>query len=149
MAFLGWIGALAIGLTLGLLGSGGSIVTVPVLVYVLGEPEKVAIAESLAIVSGISLLAALPYAVRGRVDPRSVLFFGLPGMAGTWLGALSPNATMAVLFPGIGAGAIFEVIYEIAKLLQRDTEKQPTPMLVFGGVLAGMLLLWVTGLLVK
>ena len=48
------IGALAIGLTLGLLGSGGSILTVPVLVYVLGHDDKAAIAESLAIVAAIS-----------------------------------------------------------------------------------------------
>jgi hypothetical protein len=84
---------------------------------------------------------------------RDLLLLGLlggaPAILGTWLGALSPNATMAVLFLGIGAGAIFEVIYEIAKLLQRDTEKRPSPLLIFSGVLAGMLLLWVTGLLVK
>lgn len=84
---LAWLGALAIGLSLGLLGSGGSILTVPVLVYLLGEHPKLAIAESLLIVGGISLLGALPYALRGLVNWRSVLFFGLPGMAGTYLGA--------------------------------------------------------------
>ena len=50
-----WIGALLIGISLGLLGSGGSILTVPVLIYLVGEPEKVAIAESLGIVATISL----------------------------------------------------------------------------------------------
>ena len=81
------VGALLIGLSLGLLGSGGSILTVPVLVYLLGEPPKQAIAESLLIVGGIALLGAVPYALRGLVDFRNVLFFGLPGMAGTYLGA--------------------------------------------------------------
>lgn len=47
-ALLAWPGAIAIGLSLGLLGSGGSIVTVPLLVYPLGQDEKVAIAGSLA-----------------------------------------------------------------------------------------------------
>lgn len=76
-----------IGLTLGLLGSGGSILTVPVLVYLLGQPEKVAIAGSLAIVGGIALAAVLPYAWQRKVDWRSVAWFGVPGMAGTWGGA--------------------------------------------------------------
>jgi uncharacterized membrane protein YfcA len=87
MIWLAWLGAAAIGLSLGLLGSGGSILTVPVLVYLVGQPEKVAIAGSLAIVGGISLLAALPWTRRRQVDWRSVAWFGLPGMAGTWIGA--------------------------------------------------------------
>lgn len=84
---LALFGALLIGLSLGLLGSGGSILTVPVLVYLVGEPPKQAIAESLLIVGGIALLGGLPYALRGLVDYRSLLLFGLPGMAGTYLGA--------------------------------------------------------------
>ncbi|MGD8906424.1 MAG: sulfite exporter TauE/SafE family protein, partial [Gammaproteobacteria bacterium] len=82
-----WIGALAIGLSLGLLGSGGSVLTVPVLVFLVGQEEKVAIAGSLAVVGSIALVGALPYLARGLVDFRSLLLFGLPGMAGTWLGA--------------------------------------------------------------
>ena len=82
------IGALIIGASLGLLGSGGSILTVPALRYLVDHHEKVAIGESLAIVGGISLIGALPYILKRTVDWRSVLLFGLPGMAGTWLGAL-------------------------------------------------------------
>lgn len=87
MDILALIGALLIGLTLGLLGSGGSILTVPVLVYLLDQPEKVAIAGSLAIVGGIALFAVLPYARQRLVDWRSVAWFGIPGMFGTWGGA--------------------------------------------------------------
>ncbi|MDA0979524.1 MAG: TSUP family transporter, partial [Proteobacteria bacterium] len=54
-------GALLVGLSLGLLGSGGSILTVPILVYLLGQDEKVAIASSLAIVGVISIVGSLPY----------------------------------------------------------------------------------------
>ena len=81
------LGALLIGISLGLLGSGGSILTVPVLVYLVGEPEKVAIAESLGIVAAISVVGMIPYAVRKEVDWKSVIFFGIPGMAGTYGGA--------------------------------------------------------------
>ncbi|RMF39273.1 MAG: sulfite exporter TauE/SafE family protein [Planctomycetota bacterium] len=83
------VGASLIGLSLGLLGAGGSILTVPVLTYVLGHDSKAAIAESLAIVGGIAASGAMLYAKSGLVDWRSVVFFGLPGMAGTYLGAWS------------------------------------------------------------
>lgn len=107
-------GALLIGLTLGLLGSGGSILTVPVLVYVLGHDGKAAIAESLAVVGGISLVATLQYARARQVDWRSVLLFGVPGMAGTWGGAwlsrFVPETLQLVLFACVmllAAGMMF------------------------------------------
>jgi hypothetical protein len=81
-------GALVIGLSLGLLGSGGSILTVPVLVFLLGRDEKLAIAESLAIVGGIALVGVAQYAWRGRTRWKYVLWFGVPGMAGAYLGAI-------------------------------------------------------------
>jgi uncharacterized membrane protein YfcA len=82
-----WIGAVAIGLSLGLLGSGGSVLTVPVLVYLVGQDEKIAIAGSLAVVGSIALVGALPYMARRMIDWRSLGLFGIPGMAGTWIGA--------------------------------------------------------------
>ena len=85
---LALLGALAIGLSLGLLGSGGSILTVPVLVYLLGQEEKVAIAGSLLVVGVVAAAGGVAAARRRLVDWRSVVVFGLPGMAGTWLGAV-------------------------------------------------------------
>lgn len=85
--WLVWLGAIAIGLSLGLLGSGGSILTVPVLVYWVGQDEKVAFASSLAIVGLISLVSAISYARKDLVDWRSAMFFGLPGMVGAVIGA--------------------------------------------------------------
>jgi zinc transporter, ZIP family len=74
---------------------------------------------------------------------------GAPAIIGSWIGAFSSSPTLAVLFLAIGTGAVFEVVYEIAKLIQKDTARQPMPMTVFSGILAGMLLLWVTGMFVK
>ena len=109
------LGAVAIGLVLGLLGSGGSILTVPVLVYLAGEPDKVAIAESLAIVGAIAAVGAATYARQGLVDWRSVLGFGLPGIVGTYAGAVLaayvPGAAQLVLFGVVmlaAAGAMFK-----------------------------------------
>ncbi|PZA06771.1 MULTISPECIES: sulfite exporter TauE/SafE family protein [unclassified Meiothermus] len=84
---LAWVGALLIGLVLGMLGSGGSILTVPILVYLVGEPEKLAVAESLAIVGTIALVGSLPYALRALVDWKSGVVFGIPGTIGTYAGA--------------------------------------------------------------
>jgi uncharacterized protein len=84
---IAWLAAALIGLTLGLLGAGGSIVTVPVLVYVLGQPDKTAIAASLAIVGGIATAGALHASLRHRVDWRSVVLFGGAGMPGASMGA--------------------------------------------------------------
>lgn len=74
---------------------------------------------------------------------------GAPAIIGAWVGGLSYSAILAVLFLAIGAGAVFEVVYEIAKLIQRDAAKRPMPVTVFAGVTVGMLLLYLTGLLIK
>jgi uncharacterized membrane protein YfcA len=84
---LAFLGALIIGVSLGLLGSGGSILTVPVLLFILNRPEKLAITESLAIVGFIAFVGAFPYAMRTHIHWRSVIFFGLPGMLGAYIGA--------------------------------------------------------------
>jgi len=88
------VGALLIGICLGLLGSGGSILTVPVLTSLVGQEPKVAIAGSLGIVGFVSLVGAIPYALRREVARAKVLLFGVPGMVGTWTGAwLSKSLT--------------------------------------------------------
>ena len=86
-SILAWPGAVAIGVSLGLLGSGGSILTVPVLVYLIGQDEKVAIAGSLFVVGTIALAGSLQFLRAKLVDWHNVLVFGLPGMAGTYIGA--------------------------------------------------------------
>jgi zinc transporter ZupT len=77
------------------------------------------------------------------------LIAGAPAILGAWIGGYAPSPLLAVLFLAIGAGAIFQVIYEIWRLLQKDTVAQDGPVLVYSGVVLGMLLLWVTGLLIK
>ncbi|MGX9463012.1 sulfite exporter TauE/SafE family protein [Shewanella sp. A14] len=81
------VGALLIGLVLSVLGSGGSILTVPVLLYLIGMPPELAIASSLCIVGVISLISSLGFIKQKKVSWPHVFLFGLPGMAGTYLGA--------------------------------------------------------------
>lgn len=78
--------AVVIGVSLGLLGGGGSILAVPLLVYVAGLPTKEAIATSLLVVGVTSAVAVLPHARAGRVRWRTGLVFGLAGMAGAYGG---------------------------------------------------------------
>jgi uncharacterized membrane protein YfcA len=77
---------LGIGLLLGLVGGGGSILAVPVLVYVLGQPVKAATSESLLIVGTAALVGAADYARSGRVQFRTALAFGAAGAAGAIAG---------------------------------------------------------------
>jgi uncharacterized membrane protein YfcA len=80
--------SLLIGLALGLLGGGGSILTLPILVYALGVPDRQAIAASLVIVGTTSLAALLQHARAGNVAWRTGLVFGAAGMAGAFGGGL-------------------------------------------------------------
>jgi uncharacterized protein len=100
--YLGLALAALIGLTLGLLGGGGSILTVPVLVYVLGVAAKPAIAMSLPVVGVTSLAGAALHWRRGNVRVPTALAFGLLAMAGAFAGArlsalLSGAAQLALL----------------------------------------------------
>jgi uncharacterized protein len=76
-----------IGLSLGLVGGGGSIITVPVLVYVAGVPVREAVGLSLAIVGMTAAVGGLFKARQGNVDFRTALLFGAAGMAGAPVGA--------------------------------------------------------------
>lgn len=145
MMALAWIGALLIGLSLGLLGSGGSIITVPVLVYLVGQPEKLAITGALAIVGGISLCAALPWSLKGYVDRSSVFWFGLPGILGTWFGSgLSqylPGFVQLFLFALVMWVAAFRMFQNPPAAGRAGTRRRSR--IVVDGILVGV----VTGLL--
>jgi uncharacterized membrane protein YfcA len=79
--------AVGIGLALGLLGSGGSIMTLPVLVYVAGVPVASAVGISLAIVGGTSAAGAWWKHRQGLVHKRAAMLFGMTGVVGSLVGA--------------------------------------------------------------
>jgi len=112
VSILAWPGAIAIGVSLGLLGSGGSILTVPVLVYLIGQDEKVAIAGSLFVVGTIALAGSLQFLRAKLIDWRNVAIFGIPGMAGTYLGAF-----LAAYVSGIVQLSLFAVVMLLASYL--------------------------------
>jgi uncharacterized membrane protein YfcA len=94
MEILGYIASLFIGLSLGLIGGGGSILTVPVLVYLFGVDPVLATAYSLFIVGATSLVGAFPKYKNGDINLKTAFIFGIPSIIAVY-------ATRAYLVPNI------------------------------------------------
>lgn len=84
MEILGYVLAALVGVSLGLIGSGGSILTVPILVYVMGVQPVPATAYSLFIVGSTALVGGIQNAVQKNVDFKTVLIFGIPSIAAVY-----------------------------------------------------------------
>lgn len=140
-------GGLVIGLCLGLLGSGGSILTVPLLVYLLDHEPKAAIAESLAIVGGIALVASIRPMLKRDVDWTSLVLFGIPGVLGTVAGVWCSQ-----WISGVVQLVVFSIVMLVAAAMMLrgrrggDAEEAPTDrtrrdhvILVVEGLVVGAL----------
>lgn len=140
-------GALIIGLTLGMLGSGGSAITVPLLIYLVGHGTKESIAESMAIVGLISIFAAIPYAKSNQIDWRSVWGFGLPGMLGTFIGAylggISSEALQLVVFAFVLIAAAYSMLRKSRvpgkQSEESDMVRPPMRVVAMQGIVVGCL----------
>ena len=82
---LGYVSALIIGISLGLIGGGGSILAVPVLAYLFSVNEKVATAYSLFIVGASALVGGWKQHLKGFVDWKTAVVFGIPAIIGVTL----------------------------------------------------------------
>lgn len=96
MEIIGFILTVVIGLLVGLFGGGGSILTVPVLVYLFAIPATLSTTYSLALVSITSLIAATPHVVQKKLSYTKILQFGIPSM-------LSLYTVRAYILPSIPA----------------------------------------------
>jgi uncharacterized membrane protein YfcA len=86
--------AVLVGVSLGLIGSGGSVLTLPIMVYLLHFEPVLATSYSLFIVGLAALIGGIQYAVKGLVKPRIVIIFGIPSIITVYL-------TRAFLLPAI------------------------------------------------
>ena len=125
MNTLALLGAIGIGLSLGLTGAGGSILTLPVLVYLAGIPPREAVGLSLLIVGTAALIGAWQRARAGEVHFKAAGMFVLSGMIGAVFGArltplLSPSALMITF-------AILMVVVAVRMLLPRKGGLEPAP----------------------
>ena len=117
MEIVGFIFAAIVGISLGLIGSGGSILTVPILVYIMGVNPVLATAYSLFIVGSTALVGGVQSAMQKRVDFKTVFIFGIPSIAAVY-------ATRLWLVP-----IIPEEIFTIGSLV---VTKSIALMLLFG-----------------
>ncbi|WP_396924941.1 sulfite exporter TauE/SafE family protein [Mycolicibacterium sp.] len=119
--------AVAVGISLGLLGGGGSILTVPLLAYVAGLDAKHAIASSLLVVGATSAVGAFFHARAGRVQIRTALLFGASSMLGAYTGGqltrFIPGHVLLVAF------AVIMVATAIAMLRGRKAVADDEPVL--------------------
>lgn len=107
---LGFAGALFVGLVLGLIGGGGSILTVPILVYALTLNPVLATAYSLFIVGATSLVGAIKNMINGMVDFKTAIIFAIPAFIAVYL-------TRAFLVPAIPETLFIIGDFEVTKNL--------------------------------
>lgn len=156
---LGLLSSLLIGLSLGLVGGGGSILTVPVLVYLLGVEPVLATAYSLFIVGFTSAVGVYPKYKEGLVDVRTALIFGAPSIAavfltrkmivpaipadvlhfGDWV--LTKSVLLMILFAGLMLAASISMIRD-AKKDNAESQRSLSfnyPLIVLEGTVVGIL----------
>ncbi len=157
METIGFALAFVMGATLGLIGAGGSILTVPILVYCLSVPPIVATGYSLLIVGFTALTGALTYWRRGLVDLRAMIIFALPATCVIWTTRcyIIPSLPDPILY--LSKGAFVMILFAILMLLasgfmlfngqkqEEPTQHPPlTPnrllFLILGSASAGLLM---------
>jgi uncharacterized membrane protein YfcA len=156
---LGYLGALIIGVVLGLIGGGGSILTVPVLVYLLAINPVIATAYSLFVVGISSLVGALQNIKKGLVDFRTAIVFSIPAFIAVYatrkylvpalpgelftIGGflVTKDIGIMVFFAIIILLASYSMIWGRCKNCDDDTAevKYNYPMIVLEGLVVGVL----------
>lgn len=152
-AFVGYALALLVGISLGLIGSGGSILTVPILVYILKIEPFLATAYSLFIVGSTALVGGVQNAINRKVNYKLVLLFGIPSLLAVYvmrayvlplvpdtiaIGSLnlSKNVILMVLFALVMFASAMKMIRPKAIT---QTQSQPQQIqLILQGVLIGV-----------
>ncbi len=160
MELLGYALAVLVGISLGLIGSGGSILTVPILVYVMAVEPVLATAYSLFVVGATALVGGIRNATEGKVDFRTAVVFGIPSIAAVYLTRaylipLIPDTLFSVgdfqLTKSVALMVLFAVVMMMASVSMirpskqgEDNESSATirynyPMILLEGSLVGIL----------
>ncbi len=159
MEIIGYLASVLIGISLGLIGGGGSILTVPVLVYLFHVDPVLATAYSLFIVGTSSLVGAWPKFKQGFVNLKTAIIFGIPSIASVYgtrkflvpaipkeLGhfgelVLTKSLMMMLLFAILMVAASFSMIRSKSNIDSAEEEEQKFnyPMILLEGALVGVL----------
>src|SRR5690554_1218134 len=156
---IGYLLAVLVGVSLGLIGSGGSILTVPILVYVMGVNPVLATAYSLFVVGTTSLVGGVQSVLQKRADLKTVLIFGVPSILSVYLTrayivpqlpdvlfhlngfVLTKSMTLMILFAAV------MILASVSMIKPRKTptavkNQKPTynyPLILVEGALVGIL----------
>ena len=134
-----------VGLALGLVGGGGSILTVPILIYALGENVHLATGTSLAIVGANALVAAWDHARAGRVRLSVALVFGgagiLGALGGAWLNHLAPARLLLLGFAVLMLAAAVAMLRGcLSDQPTSEAQQEPfSPRVLLAGLAVGIL----------
>ena len=159
MEIAGYIASLVIGISLVLIGGGGSILTVPVLVYLFGVEPVLATAYSLFIVGASSLVGAIPKYRQGLVNIKTAIIFGIPSIAAVFatrkfivplipaevfqIGdfVITKSILMMLLFAVLMVFASVSMIREKSKDNTEEIEEQKFnyPVILLEGAIVGVL----------
>ncbi len=160
MEILGFALAAIVGISLGLIGSGGSILTVPILVYVMAINPVLATAYSLFIVGSTALVGGVQSAIQKKVDFKTVLIFGIPSIAAVyatrmWLVPFIPQELFSigslVITKPIALMLLFAVVMILASISMIKSGKKKEdvdenapmkynyPMILLEGAVVGLL----------
>ena len=162
METIGYISSILIGISLGLIGSGGSILTVPVLVYLFSVDAVVATSYSLFIVGFTSAVGCVGYFRKGLVNIKTALVFGAPSIIAVFftrayvvpaipkevftLGSfvVTKSILMMLLFAILMVAASYSMIKKVKKKKEEDIgpQKFNYPLILLEGTIVG----FITGL---
>lgn len=138
--------AVFIGMAVGLLGGGGSILTTPLLIYVVGFDAKQAITASLFVVAITSIFGLISHARAGRVVWKTGLLFGVAGMVGAFIGgqigARLPGVVLLIAFAIMMGVTAVAMIRGRQKVAGKSHGGRPIVRILIDGLVVGL----VTGL---
>lgn len=132
----------AIGLALGMLGGGGSILTVPVLVYLLRMDPHVAVTASLLIVGLNALVGSILHWCAGHVKLKEAVLFGLYGIVSSYIGARASNllsSTVLLVLFALLMLLIAAIMLRPKAGLGKQAARQPWWLILLGGLGVGLL----------
>lgn len=152
---LGFSAAIMMGLLLGLIGGGGSILTVPILVYIFNIEPVTATAYSLFIVGITSLIGSYSHFKKGFIDLKVALAFGAPSIASVWLVrakllpaipesifqsgdfVLTKSSLILILFAALMLGASLTMIFQKRNIKKQSVEHLNHIIIFFEGFIVG------------
>lgn len=133
MEIWGYIGALVMGLALGLIGGGGSILTVPIMVYLFSIDAVIATAYSLFVVGFTSLIGSASHISHGNVHWKTALVFGIPSIISVFLTRLYlvpllPNSIFTIAGFEVTKSILLMILFAFLMVFASYTMIKETPI---------------------